>query len=106
MAQVVPLNWSGSYCTYGGPIAPGQSGYFYARYGDWGQINRFYLFQAFTDGTVDADVQVQNVSLHQRPDPSQPGGVYGETLFEIHVNSAPQPVMVYCYIAWSDPINV
>jgi len=47
MAQVVPLNWQGSFLNFGGPLASGASDFWWASGGDWGRENRFYLFSVF-----------------------------------------------------------
>jgi hypothetical protein len=94
MVQVVPLNWLGSFCNFGGPLAPGESDHWWTAGGDWGRENRLYLFTAYCDGG--AEIAVRNIT-HYR-------GGHDETHFEIHNDGAGEPVYYYFYIAWSDPI--
>lgn len=103
MAQVVPLNWYGSFANFGGPLASGDTHYWWARGGDWGRENRFYLFSAFCDGSIAADIEVQHVSHYRTLDT---GNIVDETHFEIHNKGSDAPVYYYFYMAWSDPINV
>jgi len=102
MAQVVPLKWSGSFANSGGPLAPGESHFWWAN-GDWGRENRFYLFSAFCDGSIAADIEVRNVSHFRRLDGPN---IFDETHFEIFNKGSAGPVFYFFYIAWSDPINV
>jgi hypothetical protein len=103
MAQTVPLSWSGSFASFGGPLASGGT-HSWRAWGDWGQFNRFYLFSAFSDGSVACDIQVQNVSHAQSHDAN--GKPVDETHFEIHNRHSDGPVMYYFYIAWTTPIEV
>jgi hypothetical protein len=103
MAQVVPLNWSGSFAGWGGPLSSGQSAFWVAS-GDWGKENRFYLFSAFCDGSVAAEIEVAHVSHFRSLQPD--GSILDETHFQIQNNGSDQPVYYYFYIAWSDPIKV
>ncbi|WP_328395566.1 hypothetical protein [Nocardia sp. NBC_00416] len=98
MAQVVPLNWVGSFCNFGGPLASGETDYWWAAGGDWGRDNRAYLFTAFCDGSVAAEIVVRNIG-HYRSG-------HDETRFEIHNSGSSQPVYYYFYIAWSSPIEI
>jgi hypothetical protein len=103
MAQVVPLNWYGSFANFGGPLASGDTHYWWAAGGDWGRENRFYLFSAFCDGSIAADIEVAHVSHYRRLDN---GNIVDETHFEIHNKGSSAPVYYYFYMAWSDAINV
>ena len=103
MAQVVPLNWSGSFANFGGPLGSGESQFWQASGGAWGRENWFYLFSAFCDGSVAADIEVLHVSHFRALDG---GNIVDETHFEIHNNGSAEPVYYYFYMAWSDPINV
>jgi hypothetical protein len=102
MAQTVPLNWQGRFENFGGPLASGDTHYWRA-WGDFGRENRFYLFSAFCDGSVAADIEVAHVSHFRKLDGGQ---IIDETHFEIHNKGSDAPVYYYFYIAWSDPINV
>jgi hypothetical protein len=104
MAQVVPLNWVGSFASFGGPLASGQSHFWQASGGAWGRENRFYLFSAFCDGSIAADIEVMHVSHFRTLGGS--GQIIDQTRFEIHNNGSDAPVNCYFYMAWSDPINV
>src|SRR6478672_8169780 len=79
MAQVVPLNWAGSFVNWGGPLASGDTHHWWAAGGAWGRENRFYLFSAFADGSVEADVEVTHVSHYRRLDN---GNLVDETHFD------------------------
>jgi hypothetical protein len=103
MAQVVPLNWQGSFLGFGGPLASGTADFWWASGGDWGRENRFYLFSAFCDGSIAADIEVTNVSHFRRLDGAN---IYDETRFEVHNKGSDAPVEYFIYMAWSDPINV
>ena len=84
-------------------MGSGQSDFWVAS-GGWGAENRFYLFSAFCEGEVAAEIEVAHVS-HFRALQAD-GSILDETHFEIHNNGSDQPVPYYFYIAWSDPINV
>lgn len=101
---VVPLNWRGSFANFGGPLASGETHFWQASGGDWGRENRFYLFSAFCDGSIAADIEVQHVS-HFR-ELAADGSIIDQTHFQIHNNGSAQPVFYFFYMAWSDPINV
>jgi hypothetical protein len=103
MAQVVPLNWAGSFVNFGGPLASGATDYWWAAGGAWGRENRFYVFSAFCDGSIAADIEVAHVSHYRRLDGSN---IVDETHFEIHNKGSAEPVYYYFYMGWSDPINV
>jgi len=100
MAQVVPLNWRGSFVSWGGPLASGDTHSWWAAGGEWGQFNRFYLFSVFGDGSVPATFGVRNIR-HRRT-----AGGGDETNFEIHNYGSDAPAYYYFYMAWTDPINV
>jgi hypothetical protein len=104
MAQVVPLKWYGSFANWGGPLASGESDHWWAAGGDWGRENRFYLFSAFGDGTVPAEIEVLHVSHYSSG--GLEGNIVEETHFEIRNNGSAGPVFYYFYMAWSDPITV
>ena len=103
MAQVVPLNWQGSFASFGGPLASGGTDFWFATGGDWGRENRFYLLSAFCDGSVAADIEVQHVSHFRK---LEGGNIVDETHFQIHNNGSAEQVFYFFYMAWSDPINV
>jgi hypothetical protein len=101
--QAVPLTWSGQFLNFAGPLASGDSDSWLAT-GTFGQENRFYVFSAFSDGTVAAELEVQHVSHYRRSDG---GSLVDETHFEVHNRGSAEPVtQYYVYIAWSDPVNV
>jgi hypothetical protein len=68
-----------------------------------GKGERFYLFSAFCDGSIAADIEVAHVSHYRRLDGPN---IFDETHFEIHNKGSDAPVYYYFYMAWSDPINV
>jgi hypothetical protein len=104
MAQIVPLNWKGAFANFGGPLASEATDYWWARGGEWGRENRLYVFSAFCDGPVAADIEVRSVSHYRRLQPD--GSLFDETHFEIHNKGSDAPVYYYFYMGWSDPINV
>jgi hypothetical protein len=102
MAQIVPLNWAGRFENFGGPLASGETHDWWGS-GFLGNENRFYMFSAFCEGNVAAEIEVQHVSHYRREDG---GKIVDETHFQIHNNGSDAPVYYYFYAAWSDPINV
>ncbi len=102
MAQTVPLNWQGRFGNFGGPLASGDTDYWVGT-GVFGDINRFYVFSAFCDGSIAADIEVRSVS-HFRT--LIDGQIHDETRFQIHNKGSPAPVYYYFYMAWTDQINV
>jgi hypothetical protein len=103
MPHVVPLNWSGSFGGYGGPLASGESHHWWGN-GVFGDANRFYLITASCEGAVAAEISVRNLSHYRRTDST--GRFVDETHFDIHNNGSAEPVYYYFYVAWSTPINV
>jgi hypothetical protein len=103
MPQVVPLKWQGRFGSFGGPLASGASDPWIGT-GIFGAENRFYVFNAFCEGEVAAEIEVRNVSHFRRLDAS--GRFVDETHFEIFNKGSAAPVPYYFYIGWSDPINV
>ena len=101
--NIVPLNWSGQFGGYSGPLASGASDHWWGD-GVFGRENRFYLFTASCEGEVAAEIEVRNVSHYRRTDNN--GQFVDETHFEIHNNGSAEPVYYFFYVAWSDPINV
>jgi hypothetical protein len=89
--------WTGCACQ------PWQGQRLWASGGDWGRENRFYLFTAFCDGSIAADIEVTKVSHFRRLDGAN---IHDETRFEVHNKGSDAPVEYFIYMAWSDPINV
>jgi hypothetical protein len=102
MAQVVPLKWQGQFGSFGGPLASGAADGWIGT-GTFGAENRFFVFNAFCEGNVAADIEVRHVSHFRR---LEGGNIIDETHFEIFNRGSAEPVNYFFYIGWSDPINV
>ncbi len=69
-----------------------------------GKINRFYLFSAFSDFAVLANIQVTDV--WSVTGTAADGTPIEETHFNIHNRGSATPVSYYFYMSWTDGINV
>jgi hypothetical protein len=104
MAQVVPLNWQGSFGGYAGPLNSGDSANWFYHGSVVADPERFVLVSVSCEGNVAGTLEVQNLSHFRTTNPD--GTIYDRTEFDIVNVGSDAPVFYFWYVAWSDAITV